>query len=75
MTAQTSLQQSMYNNTRDTCEVSRNINQTTKGIAENTVEIVHKARDIIVGIVERTPVVEALTFLTGSRGSRNPGQT
>ena len=52
----------MYKNTRDTHEVSRNIDQTTKGIAENTTDIVHKAKEIIVSVLGGTPVVKTLTF-------------
>jgi len=87
---QTSLQQSTYENTKDIHEVSmdihkisslqlgisRNTDKETKGIAETTADIVHKAREIIVSVIGRTPVVEALiVFPTGSCGPRNLGRT
>jgi hypothetical protein len=62
MGVQTSLQQSTYDNTRDIHEVSKNIDQTTKGIAENTADIVHKAREIIVSVAAGSTVVETLMF-------------
>jgi hypothetical protein len=52
MAVQTSLQQSTYENTRD---ISKNIDQTTKGIAENT-------REIIVSVAAGSAVVETLMF-------------
>ena len=74
MPVQTSLQQSTYENTndilevaRDTHKISRNTDKATKGIAENTA-------DIVVSVVWETPVVKALMSPTGSYGSRHLGQ-
>ena len=80
--AQTSLQQTTYENTKDILEVARdthkisgNAEKATKDIAENTADIVRKAREIIVSVVRGTPAIKALMFLTGSHGPRNLGQT
>jgi len=52
-----------------------NIDQTTKGIAENTAHIIHKTREIIVSVFEWIAIVQIPTFPTGSRGPRTIGQT
>jgi len=56
------LQRSTYENTKDIHKVSRNIDQTTNGIAANTTDIVHEAREIIVSVVGATAVIEPVTF-------------
>jgi len=71
---QTSLQQSTYENTKDIQEVARNINLTTQGIAENTEDIAHKAKEMIVSVTwgDTSPNTH---IPQGSRGSRSLGQT
>lgn len=73
--AQTSIQQGTYENTGAIREAVKNIDKTTKGIAESAGDISHKAREITVCVTERVTFVQVLIFPTGSRGPRSPGQT
>ena len=72
---QTSLQQSTYVYAGDIREAARNLDQTTKGIAESTADIVHKTTEIIVSTSGRMTAIQMPTFPTGSRGPRSTGQT
>ena len=64
---QTSLQQSTYENTKDILEVARDAHKISRNTAD-------KAKEIIVSVVGVDTNRQALTFLTGSCGSRNIGQ-
>ena len=76
MTAQTSLQQSTYENTRDIHEVARNINQATMDITESTANIVYNTGEVIVSVFGwQLAIAKTLTLPSGSCGSRSFGQT